>query len=270
VAPSSATPDFYVVLQVHPDADFEVIEAAYRQLMKKHHPDKAGNDPSRIAAHEARAKAINEAFRVLRDPEQRRRYDLARIYTGTVRPHPSEPASPPPRSPAPPAPTDKSTEAPTEQYEAVEQRTTWWFLWPLGLLSAAYYLLPGPYEWEAGSGRELVAILMLPVVSVSAFLLATGRLASLLGHAWTTNAVAWGLLVFAAALCMRHSLLPVVAATVPALALLSGWLDPTLQQAHLPVWLAWCLLASLNLIFFARFFVFSVIPTLGIIWFITR
>jgi DNA-binding response OmpR family regulator len=70
--------DYYAVLQVQPGADREVIEAAYRRLMKKHHPDLDGDDPQRIAEHLARARALNEAYSVLRDPEQRRRYDVNR------------------------------------------------------------------------------------------------------------------------------------------------------------------------------------------------
>src|SRR3989442_13277472 len=72
MAVSSVLPDYYAVLQVQPDAELEVIEAAYRQLMKKYHPDRAGDDPRRTALHHERAKAINEAFSVLRDFEQRR------------------------------------------------------------------------------------------------------------------------------------------------------------------------------------------------------
>ena len=63
---SADLPDYYAVLQVHPDADDEVIAAAYRQLMKKYHPDRAGEDPNRMAEHLARSKALNEAFGVSR------------------------------------------------------------------------------------------------------------------------------------------------------------------------------------------------------------
>src|SRR6516225_8022227 len=74
-AASEGIRDYYAILQVQSGADQEVIEAAYRQLMKKHHPDLAGDDPQRIAEHLARARALNEAYAALRDPEQRRRYD---------------------------------------------------------------------------------------------------------------------------------------------------------------------------------------------------
>jgi hypothetical protein len=296
-------PDYYAVLQVHPDADFEVIEAAYRQLMKKHHPDMAGEDPQRIAAHEARAKAINEAFRILRDPAERRRYDYARIYTGTVRPGApppsrgaaSRPGAPPPSNaagrPTPPPPhatgrgsatppppaaaapsadTAASSPPSSDPTDAVAppptpQRSSW-LLAPFTLLSAAYYLLPGPYEWEPGGGRELITVLLLPILGIVAFALASGRLSPLIGHSLPATMLAWALLALAVMLSMWSSLPRVALAVLPSVALLTGWLTPMLQQAHVPVLIAWGLLSSLSLIFAARFYVFGVLPTLGIIW----
>ena len=60
---SQALPDYYTVLRVHPSADTEVIEAAYRQLMKKHHPDVAGDDPARVAAHHERSGTVRRGCR---------------------------------------------------------------------------------------------------------------------------------------------------------------------------------------------------------------
>jgi curved DNA-binding protein CbpA len=60
----------YSLLQVLPTADPAVIEAAYKALMKKHHPDlHGGADAARRAAE------ISHAFNVLRDPERRADYD---------------------------------------------------------------------------------------------------------------------------------------------------------------------------------------------------
>ncbi len=191
---SEPLPDYYAELQVSPGADAEVIEAAYRQLMKKHHPDIAGSDPRRMAAHHARSIALNQAFSVLRDPEQRRRYDAARERSGTRRPtesaHPrSAPAtgrphseaavSAPPRRPQTAAPPPHKPRLEEITAEAAAPKSPW--LAPLAALSAAYYLLPGSYEWEAGRRKELLAVVALPVLGIAAFCLATGRLTPIIG-----------------------------------------------------------------------------------------
>lgn len=64
--------NYYETLGVSRNSEPEVIEAAYRALMKKYHPDLWRGDP---AAAETRAKLINEAFATLRDPTRRRAYD---------------------------------------------------------------------------------------------------------------------------------------------------------------------------------------------------
>ncbi|MEB3317737.1 MAG: DnaJ domain-containing protein [Cyanobacteriota bacterium] len=64
--PSPADP--YAVLGVSPAATAAEIKAAYRSLVKRHHPD-AGGDETRIVA-------LNAAWEVLRDGERRRRYDV--------------------------------------------------------------------------------------------------------------------------------------------------------------------------------------------------
>ena len=63
--------DLYRVLQVDPSADPEVIEAAYRRLALKYHPDHNRGD----SQAEDQMKRINEAFRVLRKPQLRADYD---------------------------------------------------------------------------------------------------------------------------------------------------------------------------------------------------
>jgi curved DNA-binding protein CbpA len=66
-------PDPYKVLQVDSEAEDEVIQAAYRRLAQKYHPDVA---PGADAA--ARMAAINVAWEILRDPARRASFDLAR------------------------------------------------------------------------------------------------------------------------------------------------------------------------------------------------
>jgi hypothetical protein len=65
--------DYYEILQVLPDADAEVIAAAYRSLARKYHPDH-----SHDTAAEQRMRELNKAFAVLGDTERRRDYDAVR------------------------------------------------------------------------------------------------------------------------------------------------------------------------------------------------
>ena len=64
--------DLYARLQVRPEAAPAVIKAAYRALIKDHHPDKV------VTLGEA-AVQLNAAYQVLSDPAQRRDYDRSRI-----------------------------------------------------------------------------------------------------------------------------------------------------------------------------------------------
>lgn len=67
----SGDADHYRLLQVDPSADLDVIEAAYKRLALRHHPDRNNDDPQ--AAD--RMKRINEAYRVLRNADLRAAYD---------------------------------------------------------------------------------------------------------------------------------------------------------------------------------------------------
>lgn len=63
--------DFYEVLGVARTASEDEIKRAYRNLAMKHHPDRNPGD----SEAEMKFKEAAEAFEVLRDPEQRNRYD---------------------------------------------------------------------------------------------------------------------------------------------------------------------------------------------------
>jgi hypothetical protein len=62
----------YETLNVSTEAEPVVIEAAYRALMKKYHPDQGGAPPAPGAPG---AREINEAYAVLREPGRRAEYD---------------------------------------------------------------------------------------------------------------------------------------------------------------------------------------------------
>ena len=65
--------DCYGILQVHPRAEKEVIDAAYRKLAAKYHPD-----VSQLSDASERMKQINTTYEVLSDPVKRAAYDAAR------------------------------------------------------------------------------------------------------------------------------------------------------------------------------------------------
>jgi curved DNA-binding protein CbpA len=85
--------DPYKTLQVDPEADPDVIQAAYRRLAQKFHPDVATGDEAA-----ARMIAINAAWEILRDPARRAELDRQRAAaaaSGTGR-APGQPAGPGP------------------------------------------------------------------------------------------------------------------------------------------------------------------------------
>lgn len=69
------SPEHYRTLQVDPAADPDVIQAAYRRLAARYHPDAAAQSGGTPDA--ARMAALNAAWAVLGDPAARARYDAA-------------------------------------------------------------------------------------------------------------------------------------------------------------------------------------------------
>lgn len=61
------TKSLYAILGIHETASTFEIKIAYKQLCKEHHPD-VGGDPERFIQ-------INNAYKILSDPERRERYD---------------------------------------------------------------------------------------------------------------------------------------------------------------------------------------------------
>ncbi len=67
--------DLYAELGVTPQAEPEVIRAAFRALAQRYHPDRQAGASTLWAAKMAR---INLAYSVLSQPERRRAYDASR------------------------------------------------------------------------------------------------------------------------------------------------------------------------------------------------
>jgi hypothetical protein len=81
--------DYYRLLQVDPSADQEVVEAAYRRLARKYHPDLNPGDEAG-----ALMRRLNEAYAILKDPNRRAAYDRERSRSSRAQ---AERAGPGPR-----------------------------------------------------------------------------------------------------------------------------------------------------------------------------
>jgi len=68
--------NLYDILQVSENASSEIIEKAYKTLVKQCHPDL--QPAEKKAQAEALMKELNEAYEVLSDPEKKARYDRER------------------------------------------------------------------------------------------------------------------------------------------------------------------------------------------------
>lgn len=64
---------YYEILEVNPKASIEVIEKAYKVLVKKYHPDTYEGEEKIYA--EQRLRDINEAYKILSDEFLREQYD---------------------------------------------------------------------------------------------------------------------------------------------------------------------------------------------------
>jgi curved DNA-binding protein CbpA len=93
--------DAYNLLQIDPLAEEIVLDAAYRALARRYHPDGESPNPARMAD-------INRAYSLIRTPELRRRYDTERKF------HPVGPA------PAAPSPTSDLRSRLQREREAVQ------------------------------------------------------------------------------------------------------------------------------------------------------
>ena len=106
----------YDNLKVARDAPPEVIRAAYKSLSQKYHPDRNPGDPKASRT----MTIINAAYRVLSDPDLRRKHDewIRKVEAETpakprptTRPAAKRPSRPPtPKAPAPQAPVFKSND----------------------------------------------------------------------------------------------------------------------------------------------------------------
>jgi curved DNA-binding protein CbpA len=107
-----AEPTHYERLGVAPSASSSEIRAAYRKLARRTHPDVKG------PGVDASMAAVNEAWRVLGDPERRAEYDALLPPERRVTPPPSATQTWARRAPSPGTTPDAAAPA--------ESRPSWW------------------------------------------------------------------------------------------------------------------------------------------------
>ena len=123
--------NYYELLEVSPHASKEVLRAAYKSLMQRHHPDKHQADSDHSSAMARRAALIVQAYAVLSDADQRAAYDAQLQHTPIRPPQPTGYTAPPThRAPAPASPSN-------------------WYLW----LLATVILASGVLIWTL-SGQQ--------------------------------------------------------------------------------------------------------------------
>lgn len=66
--------NYYEILEIDKNASPEIIEKAYKTLVKKYHPDLQKNNLKNN--YEEKIKKINEAYETLSNPEKREKYNL--------------------------------------------------------------------------------------------------------------------------------------------------------------------------------------------------
>ena len=81
---TGSVPNYYALLGVERSATLEHLEQVYRRHVAVLHPDKFSQEPPRRDLAQEKLKELNGAMKVLRDPEQRARYDS--LLSGDVLP----------------------------------------------------------------------------------------------------------------------------------------------------------------------------------------
>lgn len=111
--------DYYKTLQVHPDAAQEIIDAAYRALSKKYHPDISKHPRANEHMME-----INLAYGVLSEPLKRKQYNLELVRAARSNGgFPAKAASaPPPATTGAPAPAP-ATHGPKPAAPPIDRKT---------------------------------------------------------------------------------------------------------------------------------------------------
>ena len=141
-------PDYYAILGIDKSASYLDIKAAYRSLVKEHHPDKHGGDLEK----EQIIKEINEAYEVLSNSESRLSYDKRLSWQEEWAAHGYDQTY----TPSPPPPPTYSTPGQPYHYESRGRQ-----------YSSTKYVYS---KWTLMYGKIFVTLLIMTVILVPVYL----------------------------------------------------------------------------------------------------
>ena len=148
----------YDNLKVSQDAPIEVIQAAYRSLARKYHPDMNAS----ATKAEAVMKIINASYEVLSDPVKRAAHD--EWIAAQLREHDPD-SFQPYRRPPPSRPHYDAPPAPTRESPRTPQRRSWTptsILLAICYVGVALFMLRTPGLRNFGLGMLIVGWMLLP------------------------------------------------------------------------------------------------------------
>ncbi len=170
------TDDWYAILQVAAAAEPEVVEAAYKRLAQKYHPD-VNADPDATAI----MQRLNEAYEVLSDPKKRSAYDRQRRREARQaqqqRQARTGPSPPRPDEQGPDMRDRKEQHAREQRSSGAQSSAAWNPHWLTALLTALFrFTVWGPAwplrslgaQWSAWTPHWLTALTRFTVWSLVA------------------------------------------------------------------------------------------------------
>lgn len=154
--------DPYAILGVSPTATAEQIKSAYRELVKRYHPDRFRTYIQKVRATR-KMQEINSAYAILKDSERRREYDFSRsgrVQTPTMSPEAAQ--------------TNQFGEEYVKKIKKERESVLWkfWWLWWL-VLSGLIFTVRQVGPFHRGSlGEEILwALIYGPVACWFLFVL---------------------------------------------------------------------------------------------------
>lgn len=164
------TKDYYAILHIDPAATDEEVRAAYKRLAMLHHPDLSSDPLATLYM-----QLLNEAYDVLKSPEERRRYDALLGKDAT----PDPPSPPPPPTETTTVDLDETQPVRVRRRDPQRERTRKQaMLNPLKALMQLILMMTVWFTFSLASGKvDLFGVVVFVVLGVYiiAMLVARGK-----------------------------------------------------------------------------------------------